>query len=65
MRKGERLLTCPDCAKRGVYWKAARHGEDAYRCRYCWWFAFTQGGDTTDKRELGLLQCVNPDKVDL
>lgn len=61
--KGERFLKCPDCRKHGVYWKAATRGEDAYHCRYCWWFAFTQGGDTTDTRELGLLEYLNPGKA--
>lgn len=63
MKKGKRFLKCPDCHKYGVYWRAAARGEDAYRCRYCWWYAYTQGNSAIDARELGILESLNLGKM--
>lgn len=41
---------CPDCHRKGVYWKAMRNGEDNYQCRYrsCDFFFFTRSNAPVD-----------------
>lgn len=65
MRLGFRYLACPACTKRGVSWRARPYDEDHYSCRYCNWYAFTQGNERRDVAELARLAAANPDADDL
>lgn len=58
MRRGFRFLTCPDCAKAGVYPKRAR--EDWWTCRYCEWSTCMTHEDQIDRYGRSQLAAVNP-----
>jgi len=56
---------CPDCGKKGVYFKLANYGEDGYICRYCKWGAYEDSRDRVDRVEKNRLRRANPSVVDL
>jgi DNA-directed RNA polymerase subunit RPC12/RpoP len=41
---------CPQCARKGVTTRFGSQGEDYYACRYCDWWAFTQGQSDAEAR---------------
>jgi ribosomal protein L37AE/L43A len=45
--KGEKLLVCPECLKKGVSYRMNR-SEDVWQCKYCEWYAFATGHDKPD-----------------
>jgi hypothetical protein len=62
--KGEKLMVCPSCTKKGVAYVMGRgrSGEDAFKCRYCDWYAFGQGHDRPDVISRRALAAANPDR---
>lgn len=59
-RTGTRLV-CPNCGRRGVTLRLAN--EDHYGCRYCDWYAFTNGLDAPDVVNRSALAEMNPEWV--
>jgi hypothetical protein len=60
--RGQRLLKCPACGKRGVQLHLRAGGEDGYSCRYCDDFdAFSYSDLNYDRARLWALQETNPD----
>jgi DNA-directed RNA polymerase subunit RPC12/RpoP len=59
--KGETLLKCPDCGKKGVHFKMSGE-EDGWSCRYCEWWTFSTGHDRIDVIERRKLAALNPDQ---
>lgn len=62
-------LRCPRCKRLSVVFRMRPNSEDNYACVYwragkgyrtCDWYAFTQGHDATDEKELQRLQQANP-----
>lgn len=47
----EKYTRCPDCARKSVYFRAMRNGEDNYQCRHknCDFFFFTLSGAKADR----------------
>lgn len=58
-RKGERLLVCPDCQRRGVGLRLGR-GDDRYSCRYCDFYTYANAGDRIDLEHMRRLKWFNP-----
>ena len=56
-----RYLLCPDCGKKGAFFRFAPYGEDHYRCRYCSFAAFNDNEFEDDKIKRIALAKVNPD----
>ena len=54
-------FVCPDCNKKGVYFRLGHNGEDVYTCRYCGFYFFTQGTDNWDRENERRAMQVNPD----
>jgi hypothetical protein len=58
--KGETLLKCPDCGKKGVSYRLTG-SDDHWGCRYCDWNAFSYGHDKPDIINRRRLQAANPE----
>ena len=56
--KGEKLLVCPGCKKRGVSYRMTG-SDDMWGCRYCDWYAFANGHDRPDVLARRALQSEN------
>jgi tRNA(Ile2) C34 agmatinyltransferase TiaS len=51
---------CPDCGRKGVYFKMGTNGEDHYKCRYCDFYFFTDGESKIDRENEGRWKSVQP-----
>lgn len=53
------FMQCPGCRKKGVHLRLGRH-DDVFVCRYCDWYAYNDGTDTSDVKARTALLELNP-----